>query len=41
MNFFRANGTWGTEMFLPMTPVANEVAKPRSNAIVIEVQKLK
>jgi len=33
----RANNTWGTESCLPAMPAANEIVKPRSNAIVIEV----
>lgn len=32
----RANNTWGTESCLPAMPAANEIVKPRSNAIVIE-----
>ena len=34
----RANNTWGTESCLPAMPAANEIVKPRSNAIVIEVK---
>ena len=33
----RKEGTWGTESCLPAMPAANEIVKPRSSAIVIEV----
>jgi hypothetical protein len=36
----RANNTWGTESCLPAMPAANEIVKPRSNAIVIEVRQI-